>query len=198
MKRHMVWGAVSAAALTVCAEIPVSVTKGENCPVPSFKDLPFVQEGEPAAIRVPNTGWTIDWQREFPKGSNDVTGLAVEATEVELRGEKVPAIRITCTPGKFRNYPLVALPFEIDFTTKPRVVHFDRVVRWPDQGWARWVFETPNESPEMAGLLRQEPGARVEYGPRGVAVVARDPRPGEDGAPHRMKVLFQYQFDQRF
>lgn len=39
---------------------------------------------------------------------------------------------------------------------------------------------------------------RVEYGPRGVAVVARDPRPGEDGAPHRMKVLFQYQFDQRF
>ena len=55
--------------------------------------------------------------------------------------------------------------FEIDFTTKPRVVHFDRVVRWPDQGWARWFFETPDENPEMKGMLRQEPGARVEYGP---------------------------------
>lgn len=36
---------------------------------------------------------------------------------------------------------------------------------------------------------------RVEYGPRGVAVVARDPRPSSDGAPHRMKVLFHHQFD---
>ena len=39
---------------------------------------------------------------------------------------------------------------------------------------------------------------RVEYGPRGVAVVARDPRSGPDGSPHRMKVLFQHQFEQRF
>ena len=39
---------------------------------------------------------------------------------------------------------------------------------------------------------------RVEYGPRGVAVVARDPRSGPDGTPHRMKVLFQHQFEQRF
>lgn len=39
---------------------------------------------------------------------------------------------------------------------------------------------------------------RVEYGPRGVAVVSRDPYPNIGGAPHRMKVLFYHQFDQRF
>lgn len=39
---------------------------------------------------------------------------------------------------------------------------------------------------------------RVEYGPRGVSVMARDPRSGPDGTPHRMKVLFQHQFEQRF
>ena len=38
---------------------------------------------------------------------------------------------------------------------------------------------------------------RVEYGPRGLAVVARDPNPSPDDAPHRMRVLFYHQFDNR-
>ena len=125
------FGAAAAATLAAFAEIPVSVTKGEDCEVPSFKGLPFVQEGEAAAIKVPNEGWTIDWQRECPKGSNDVTGLKVEATKVELRGKEVPAIRITCTPGKFRNWPLVALPFEVDFS-KWNVFSFSAKVEYPE------------------------------------------------------------------
>ena len=132
MKRFVVFGAAAAATLAAVAEIPVSVTKGESCPVPSFKGLPFVQEGEQAAIKVPNTGWKIDWQRECPKGSNDVTGLTVEETKVELRGVKdVPAIRITCTPGKFKCYPLVALPFEVDFS-KWNVFSFSAKVEYPE------------------------------------------------------------------
>ena len=131
MTRLVVFGAAAAATLAAFAEIPVSVTKGEGCEVPSFKGLPFVQEGEAAAIKVPNEGWTIDWQRECPKGSNDVTGLKVEATKVELRGKEVPAIRITCTPGKFRNWPLVALPFEVDFS-KWNVFSFSAKVEYPE------------------------------------------------------------------
>ena len=131
MEKLVVWGAVVASSVVACAEIPVSVTKGEDCPVPSFEGMPFVQEGEVAAIRVPNTGWKVDWQRECPKGSNDVTGLAVEPVEVELRGMKTPAIRITCTPGKFGHWPLVALPFEVDFT-KWNVLSFAAKVEYPE------------------------------------------------------------------
>ena len=131
MKRVVVWGAAALAACVAGADVvPLSVTKGESCPVPSFKDMPFVQEGEAAAIKIPNTGWKIDWQRECPKGSNDVTGLTVEPTEVELRGEKVPAIRITCTPGKFRYYPLVALDFPVDFQ-KWNVFSFSAKIDYP-------------------------------------------------------------------
>ena len=131
MNRFVVFGAAAAVTLAAVAEIPVSVTKGESCPVPSFKDLPFVQEGEAAAIKIPNKGWKVDWQRECPKGSNDVTGLTVEPVEVELRGVKTPAIRITCTPGKFKCYPLVALPFEVDFS-KWNVFSFSAKVEYPE------------------------------------------------------------------
>lgn len=131
MNRVVVLGVVVAAALAAFAEVPVSVTKGKSCPVPSFEGMPFASEGDAAAIRVPNAGWKVDWQRECPKGSNDVTGLAVEATEVELRGVKTPAIRITCTSGKFRHFPLVALPFEVDFT-KWNVLSFAAKVEYPE------------------------------------------------------------------
>ena len=95
MKRSVVLGVSVAAVFAACAAVPVSVTRGEGCAAPSFEGMPFVQEGEAAAITIPNTGWRVDWQRESPKGSNDVTGLAVESVEVELRGKKTPAIRIT-------------------------------------------------------------------------------------------------------
>ena len=132
MKKVVVLGAVAAVSFAAVAAVPVSVTKGESCPVPSFEGMPFVQEGEQAAIRVPNAGWGVDWKRGFPKGSNDVAGLAVEATKVELRGVKdVPAIRITCTPGKFRNYPLVTLDFPVDFTTW-NVLSFSAKVEYPE------------------------------------------------------------------
>ena len=36
---------------------------------------------------------------------------------------------------------------------------------------------------------------RVEYGPRGVAVVGRDPRPQANGLPHPMRILFYHQFE---
>ena len=129
-KRLVVMGVAAVAAFAARAAVPVSVTKGESCPVPSFKDMPFVQEGEPAAIKIPNKGWKIDWQRECPKGSNDVTGLTVEPAEVELRGEKVPAIRITCTPGKFRYYPLVTLDFPVDFQ-EWNILSFSAKVEYP-------------------------------------------------------------------
>ena len=130
MKTMPVMTAIASMTFAAFAEIPVSVTKGEGCPVPSFKDMPYVQEGEAAAIRIPNAGWTIDWQRECPKGPDDVTGLEVEPVEVELRGKKTPAIRITCTSGRFRNYPLVALPLEIDFT-QWNVLSFAAKIEYP-------------------------------------------------------------------
>ena len=130
MKNMTVMTAIALMTFAAFAEIPVSVTKGEGCPVPSFKDMPYVQEGEAAAIRIPNAGWTIDWQRECPKGPDDVTGLKVEPVEVELRGKKTPAIRITCTSGRFRNYPLVALPLEIDFT-QWNVLSFAAKIEYP-------------------------------------------------------------------
>ena len=130
MKNMTVMTAIASMTFAAFAEIPVSVTKGEGCPVPSFKDMPYVQEGEAAAIRIPNAGWTIDWQRECPKGPDDVTGLEVEPVEVELRGKKTPAIRITCTSGRFRNYPLVALPLEIDFT-QWNVLSFAAKIEYP-------------------------------------------------------------------
>ena len=130
MKTMTVITAIASMTFAAFAEIPVSVTKGEGCPVPSFKDMPYVQEGEAAAIRIPNAGWTIDWQRECPKGPDDVTGLEVEPVEVELRGKKTPAIRITCTSGRFRNYPLVALPLEIDFT-QWNVLSFAAKIEYP-------------------------------------------------------------------
>ena len=130
MKTMTVITAIASMTFAAFAEIPVSVTKGEGCPVPSFKDMPYVQEGEAAAIRIPNAGWTIDWQRECPKGPDDVTGLKVEPVEVELRGKKTPAIRITCTSGRFRNYPLVALPLEIDFT-QWNVLSFAAKIEYP-------------------------------------------------------------------
>ena len=130
MKTMPVMTAIASMTFAAFAKIPVSVTKGEGCPVPSFKDMPYVQEGEAAAIRIPNAGWTIDWQRECPKGPDDVTGLKVEPVEVELRGKKTPAIRITCTSGRFRNYPLVALPLEIDFT-QWNVLSFAAKIEYP-------------------------------------------------------------------
>jgi len=111
--------------------VPKSVTKGAATTVPSFDKLPFVQEGEAAAIAIPTTGWKIDWQRECPKGSNDVTGLAVEATEVELRGVKTPAIRITCTSGKFKKWPLVTLDMPMDFT-EWNILSFSAKVEYPE------------------------------------------------------------------
>ena len=56
MKKLVVWGAVAAVSFAAVAEIPVSVTKGESCAVPSFAGMPFVQEG---AVRGSATNNTV-------------------------------------------------------------------------------------------------------------------------------------------
>ena len=65
MMKTAVFGAAAFVAIVACGAVPVSVTNGKSCPVPSFEGMPYVQEGEVAAIRVPNAGWKIDWQRSY-------------------------------------------------------------------------------------------------------------------------------------
>ena len=140
--------AVVAMAVTVgfAGGIPKSVTKGAATAVPSFEGLPFVAEGEAAAIAIPNTGWGIDWQKDCPAGKDDDPGLRVEPTEVELRGKKVPAIRITCTGGNLsRCFPLAVLPFEIDFT-EWNVLSFAAKIECP-----KGVYPTIGDTTPMIG-----------------------------------------------
>ena len=135
-----------AAAVGFAGGIPKSVTKGAATAVPSFEGMPFVAEGEAAAIAIPNTGWKIDWQKDRPAGKDDDPGLRVESTEVELRGKKAPAIRITCTGGNLsRCFPLAVLPFEIDFT-EWNVLSFAAKIECP-----KGVYPTIGDTTPMIG-----------------------------------------------
>lgn len=121
-----------AAALLMAAAVAPGAEGAEAPAVPSFEGMPYVAEGAVDVRTIPNVGWKVDWQRERPAEPGDVAGIKVDASEVELRGEKTPAIRITCTPGSFKGgFPLVALPIQIDFT-EWNVLSFSAKVEYPE------------------------------------------------------------------